>query len=120
MSYVLTVEAIGHVSAARGRLARLLAGPPPSSGWCARVTFDCGTVHREFLRPLVDYAAANSVGSRGVTKTWLLPDGLYQVHQKISWKRSRAYYLAVRDGAPVELPTKREAEDMWELWQSEA
>jgi hypothetical protein len=116
MAHVLRIEAIGAGKWPRGPVA--LLGKSPSTGWCARVSVDCGQVEREFLRPMVDYAKANGAGSRGVYKTYILRDGAYEVFEKTSWASSRRYFLAVSGKHAEELSDARAVEDWLERWQS--
>lgn len=60
---------------------------------------------RRFLRPaLTDYSASNAIGSRGVVRHYHLREGaVYEVHERVSWGRSRRYACRVEGGAVVEM-----------------
>lgn len=42
-----------------------------------------------------DYSRANSVGSRGVYLYFVLEPGIYEVHERQTWKRTRRYFCQV-------------------------
>lgn len=65
-------------------------------------------LRREFVRARKDYDESNSVGSRGVHLVFLLSDGVFEVYERTSWKRSRRYFVTVRDGAMTEIGTEVE------------
>lgn len=48
---------------------------------------------REFVSPFTDYTSANAPGSRGVELNYFLGPGLYEVRERLSWKRWRKYIL---------------------------
>lgn len=51
---------------------------------------------RRFVKGFTDYSKANSKGSRGVYKTFLIDSGkVYEVKEKNSWSSSRIYYCYV-------------------------
>lgn len=104
---MLKIEAIGSTGGAYKSF-----GLGDRTGWCAKVFFDCGSVRRSFIKPLVDYAKGNSVGSRGVYKTWVLSDGLYQVEERVSWKRRVRYFMLV-SGSEMSIIQDGEAEEVW-------
>lgn len=58
---------------------------------------------REFLRGQKDYSLANSVGSRGVYEYFALQDGIYEVHERFSWKGTRRYFICVQDTKITEI-----------------
>ncbi len=70
--------------------------------WCAElVGFDLRYgFRRRFLRPKIDYTAANSRGSRGVWFWWTLAEGrFYEAKYPVTWQRHRRLFLtATRDG----------------------
>lgn len=47
------------------------------------------------LRGTNDYSRANSTGSRGVYKYFILDDGYYRVFDRTNWKKTRTYYVRV-------------------------
>lgn len=53
---------------------------------------------RHFLTGQKDYSEANSVGSRGVYRYFLLQSGnIYEVFARLTWKRSERYYCRIND-----------------------
>lgn len=74
--------------------------------WVAEVTgIDAasGRIQRRFLEGLKDYTDANSVGSRGVYKFYVLTDGkLYEVADRAGYgKPPRRRFCRVEDGRVV-------------------
>lgn len=62
---------------------------------------------REFLSGQKDYSLANSVGSRGVFVYYPLKPGVYEVNERLTWKKTRRYFIRVED-AQIEEITKDE------------
>lgn len=63
-----------------------------------------GKIMYEFVSGDTDYSRANSVGSRGVYKHYILQSGnLYEVCSRTSWKRIEQYFCMVQDGKIVKL-----------------
>lgn len=87
------------------RLRGMLFGPN-AYPWVAQIT---GTdsrygLARRFLRGQVDYSGSNSVGSRGIVEVFALRPGIYEVNERLSWKRLRRYFLQVtEDGGKAEI-----------------
>ena len=73
--------------------------------WVARVTgFDKKYgFKREFQRGQRDYSKANSIGSRGVYEYFALSDGIYEVHERLTWKRTRRYFVRVENAEIMEI-----------------
>ncbi len=84
---------------------RELLGPDKSRPWVARITgLDAQFGYkREFMRGQKDYSQANSVGSRGVYMYYPLSDGIYEVHERLSWKRTRRYFCQVSNSDITEI-----------------
>lgn len=78
-------------------------GRPKSRPWVAEIIGGSRThPDREFVSSKRDYSEANSKGSRGVYLWFLLEtDKLYQVHERVSWKNSRRYFVAVREDGEI-------------------
>lgn len=78
-----------------------------SSGpWVARIkgTHPVFKLDREFLPGHLDFSEANSVGSRGVYKYFHLEEGgVFEVYERLSWRRDARYFCTVTDGKIVEL-----------------
>ena len=68
--------------------------------WVARITgiTGRGSYKRDFLKPLTDYGLANSVGSRGIFRYYYLDDGVYEVSERVDWKRVEHYFIAAHNG----------------------
>lgn len=64
---------------------------------------------REFLHGQRDYGQANSIGSRGVYEYFALDDGLYEVHERLTWRRTRRYFIRVENAEIAEI-SREEAE----------
>ncbi len=88
----------------RARYAEML-GRDKSRPWVARLT-DLDPVYgfkREFVKGQKDYSLANSIGSRGVYVYYPLKSGLYEVHERLTWKRTRRYFIRVQDAKITEI-----------------
>lgn len=93
MLAVLKLEYIGENYAAMFRSvgqARLIGKP-----WVARLTGldPVSGYQREFVQGEIDYREANGIGSRGVYLYFVLDPGIYEVKERVSWKRSRRYFV---------------------------
>ena len=79
-------------------------GVPQRRPWVAKLSDLDGKLNRIFLRPdATDYVDANSAGSRGVMRRyWLHSGSVYEVHQLVSWSKSRRWFAAVTDGGEVQ------------------
>ncbi len=58
---------------------------------------------RRFMKGQRDYAGANGVGSRGVYEYYPLDDGVYEVHERTSWTKTRRYFVRVASGKIEEI-----------------
>lgn len=58
---------------------------------------------RRFMKGQRDYAGANGVGSRGVYEYYPLDDGIYEVHARVTWKKTRRYFVRVASGQIEEI-----------------
>lgn len=58
---------------------------------------------RQFVKGEKCYLEANAVGSRGVFMHYELENGIYDVHDLVSWSRSRRYFLRVAGESSVEI-----------------
>lgn len=91
-------------------------GDVPVPCMVAIVTFSGDSEYRHPLQYKTDYSKANSNGSRGVYRHYILESGVaYWVKERTSWKSTREYYVAVGEcGRVYEL----EREEVL-LWLSE-
>lgn len=90
--------------------AETIFGGLPASCWVAKIEGldkKYGFV-RVFQKGKRDCTGANSVGSRGVRLTYLLPPGIYEVKEQHSWKRSSRYFIMVANDGEVSDITKDE------------
>jgi len=80
-------------------------GRDQSRPWVARLTgLDAKYgFAREFVHGQRDYSQANSVGSRGVYEYIPLKDGVYEVNERLTWKRARRYFIRVQDAQITEI-----------------
>lgn len=78
--------------------------------WVAQITGLCDKygLKREFIRGQRDYTLANSVGSRGVFCYYPLDPGVYEVNERLTWKKVRRYFIKVENTQVIEI-TKEEA-----------
>ncbi len=125
MKAVLRLELIGDDSYSEMQLMRrqiaaavgnnvarqMFEGMGKHRPWVARIvgTNDRWGLQREFQRPQSnDYEEANSVGSRGVYALYILAPGMYEVHERKTWKRSERYFLRVTEDGEKEEITREE------------
>lgn len=108
-----SLEYIGENSDAYARTANKMAkrvgvdlGIKSNRPWIARITGTDPTygLARTFLEGQIDYSQANSVGSRGVYLHFFLEDGVYEVSEHVSWKRTRRYFIVVHNIQVSEIP----------------
>lgn len=120
MIAVLGLESIGDDKAPRmaaatrrGRWADYARYASIKRPWVARITgrsAQFGLV-REFVKPKRDYSEANRTGSRGIVCWFELDEGVYEVHEALSWKSDRRYFCRSDRGLVVEV-TRAEV-DAW-------
>lgn len=118
MRYVLTLEAIGdsHTQAIRayeGFYNRLgggqLAPFGSSAPWVAALVLVNDRLERHFVRGNKDYSGASGSGNRGIVLYYPLRSGVYEVNERLSWRRSRRYFLRVIDSSTAEELSQHEA-----------
>jgi hypothetical protein len=65
--------------------------------WAAKLVGldNCGDFRREFVHGNRDYSRANGVGSRGIWEYFSLEPGVYEVYERLSWRRTDRYFLRV-------------------------
>lgn len=74
-----------------------------------------GGFNRSSLAGGSDYSGSNSKGSRGVIRHFALEEGLvYEVNERVSWKRTDRYFLRIEDGQHVRMT----AEEVWQCVES--
>lgn len=80
--------------------SKVLLGDFPPDTWVADVTDS----DKKYLTQKRDYSQANGTGSRGVYAWYTLEScRIYEVKERVSWKRTRHYYVRVtEDGDIVE------------------
>lgn len=129
MRAVLSLEFIGEVYYAHRReksrpdlVARYerLFGRDRSRPWVAKlISIDPeASFQREFMRAQIDYSRANSTGSRGVFLYYALPDGIYEINERKTWKKVARYFIRVKDAQIEEVA--REEIVRWFSVQSES
>lgn len=131
MRAVIKIECIGD----GGRLGPSRYGVSEISG-----IYPSGGLRKVPLRCNKDYSKANSVGSRGVYAYYIVKPGcIYEVHEPVSWKRTKHYFCTVTlDGEIVELTmeevfdrlrrritppphiVRQEVESLWQKSRSES
>ena len=113
MRVALKLELIGGAYGGQQYMGRDTSRP-----WVARITgFDDEYGYkREFMRGRWDYTNASSTGRRGIFVYYALEPGLYQVHERISWKHSKRYFILVQNvelyDSEIQKITQEEA-DQW-------
>ena len=82
-----------------------LLGHDKTRPWIARITGLCEKygLKREFIRGQKDYSRANSIGSRGVYEYFALDTGIYEVHERTTWKKTRRYFIRAKDAQIEEI-----------------
>ncbi len=92
------------ISAGGGALAPFYAPARPAP-YVARITGVGGRlgIVREFVRGRKDYSAANSTGSRGIRIHYMLPPGVYEVQEILSWRDARRYFVRSDGGRLAEI-----------------
>lgn len=83
-------------------------GRDQSRPWVARITGRNGRFGfaRTFMQGQIDYSQSNSTGSRGVYLYYALPDGIYEVNGRTSWRGVRRYFIMVEGAEYVEIEKK--------------
>ena len=56
-----------------------------------------GFFTREFVEGQRDYSQTNSVGSRGIFIYYALRPGLYEINDRVTWKRADRYLCRIED-----------------------
>lgn len=80
-------------------------GPPRPRSYVAYIVWDGYNIEKHFIQGQKDYSKANSVGSRGVYTYYILKSGgfIYEIHEHLTWTRSRTYWCRVEDGKIIEM-----------------
>lgn len=120
MYSVLKLEYIGEGNEAEARFYQMClreAGGPmgyfqfkSAKPWVARITGRDPKYGfaRQFVRGQIDYSQANSKGSRGVYLYFTLSPGVYEVYARLSWKRSKRYFVRANDDGTKDEISKEE------------
>lgn len=58
---------------------------------------------REFIRGQADWSQAKMTGSRGIFVYYALPNGIYEVNKRISWKHVKRYFIRVENAEITEI-----------------
>lgn len=60
---------------------------------------------RQFVKnSVVDYGKANSLGSRGIFRYYVLDEGVYEVSERVSWQRVERYFILAINGGWEKIP----------------
>lgn len=70
----------------------------------------CGDYKRLVKLGYRDYSRANSEGSRGIYCYYYLTQGVYEINERQSWKRTRKYFIRVNDDATITEISREEVE----------
>lgn len=124
MRYVHKIEAIGDNYAAQLRrynkskapftkreMQAFQLGGIHLSPWVARITGidDRHGFKREFIKGQKDYSGANGSGSRGIWLFYFLEPGLYEINQRVKWKRVERFFAWVVNESTMCRLTREEA-----------
>ncbi len=72
--------------------------------WVARLNLtESEKIEREFMPSVPDYAQADSIGRRGVFKSYALPDGIYELNECIELGKARRRLVKVSNGVVIEI-----------------
>lgn len=73
--------------------------------WVAKLLSYDGYLNfeREFVNGQRDFANANGTGSRGIFIYYPLQPGLYEVHERPTWRRTRRYFIRVEGIKIIEI-----------------
>ena len=80
-------------------------GPDKEPTWVKRVTRKGRTPVHGFR----DYTHANHTGSRGIHEHYIMSPGIYEVHERTGWNKTRRYWCKSEDGCITEI-SRDEAE----------
>jgi len=59
---------------------------------------------RVFVRGKKDYSSANSIGSRGIYRYFMLEENhVYEAFERTSWKSSRRYFCRAEQGDVIKM-----------------
>jgi len=91
MRAVLKLEKFDNVGYAR------FMGRNKSNPWVARLRGldEKWGFARKFMHGQTDYSQAKMTGSRGIFIYYALPDGIYEVNERVSWKHVKRYFIRV-------------------------
>lgn len=89
----------GCTPARYGQRYERIMGRDTSRPWVALITGVCQTYgyQRQFIDGQKDYSLANGEGSRGVFVYYPLASGCYEVNERLTWKKTRRYFIMVKD-----------------------
>lgn len=77
--------------------------------WIAKISIEKGKkVRNKFLSGNVDYSNADKRGNEGVYRWYCLPPGLYEVHERVSWKHIDHRFIIVTDMGKIKEATMEE------------
>lgn len=108
----LALEWIGHDTA----MALKQFGERTEGPYVARIAgLTARNFRREFVRGRIDYAHANSIGSRGVMLHYLLAPGIYETREHRSWSRTETYYIMIDAIGAKEYVSRDEARELVRL-----
>lgn len=125
MRYVLKLEAIGDNQTAY--LRHYLKQPDPQpfghkemqafkfgnkslTPWVSLITgiTPRGFFTREFAEGHRDYSQSNSVGSRGIFIYYALKLGIYEINDRVAWKRADRYFCQIVDDSTLIRMSRKE------------
>lgn len=124
MRYVLKLEAIGDGFAAylrhynkmnpdrfgKREIDAYRFGRKELQPWVARIKglHSLFEFDREFVNAQRDYTEASSTGNRGIWLYYALKPGIYEINERLTWKRKERYFARVIDDETLERMAKDE------------
>lgn len=91
------------------RWERILGRHDHKPPWVACLTGLCDKFgfKRKFQTYYKDYSRANSTGSRGIYIYFALDPGVYEIHERTTWKRTRRYFVRVENMQIAEITREK-------------
>lgn len=118
MFYSLRLEAIGDNILYESRMCKKHGIPfnirrgidIPRRPWVAKLAgkHANGQYIKIFMRGQKDYTYSNGTGSRGIYIFYSLDNGIYEINELINWKKTKRYFLRVKNGMAEQVVRKKE------------
>jgi len=77
---------------------------PELEPWVDRIVgINGGALTRERVKGVRDYTRATGVGARGIYIWYHLRPGIYEINERVSWRKARRYFVEAANGMLTEL-----------------